>query len=268
MDQTRVTGLTQEALQEELATFSAANRRKLQAALTALDALDCQQLVGSLLDSGAGDLVARIAAPDAVEERWMQPFMKDSELMLSLWKAIIKVCDYENKNERYGFDRDDGPKDMHRTALTTRRFITWVLQAITDVERLRRDVHICGCKIIDRICYNEDTVGTWVQYGAPQVVGEVMKLHQNDTDMDWRPILWAFWHLACSRRGSEAFTAMGLQDLLRAGRPMRSRITEALKAETKAHPHMDWEQKFDPMQILDLPVLPSPPPFAHGEDPV
>ena len=199
----------------------------------------------------------------------MQPFMKDSaevNLMLSLREAIIRVCDYEH---------DDGQEqNMRCTALTTRMSITWVLKAITDVGSwlvepgLRRDVHICGCKIIDRICYNEDTVGKWVQYGAPQVVGEVMKLHQNDTDMDWRPILWAFWHLACSRRGSEAFTAMGLQDLLRAGRPMRSRITEALKAETKAHPHMDWEQKFDPMQILDLPVLPSPPPFAHGEDPV
>ena len=51
--QTKVTDLTQEELQKELATFSVENRRKLQAALIALDALDCQQLV----DSGAGDLV-------------------------------------------------------------------------------------------------------------------------------------------------------------------------------------------------------------------
>ena len=196
--QTKVTDLTQEELQKELATFSVENRRKLQAALTALDALDqetaldaldqktqtaldaldqkaldCQQLV----DSGAGDLVARIATPDAVEERWRQPFMKDTELMLSLWEAIIRECDYEMENKCHHVDWDDGQKDMRRTAWTTRMFITWVLKAITDVgPRLRRDVHMCGCKVIDRICYNEDTVGMWVQYGAPLVVGEVMKL--------------------------------------------------------------------------------------------
>ena len=251
--QTKVTDLTQEELQKELATFSVENRRKLQAALTALD---CQQLV----DSGAGDLVARIATPDAVEERWRQPFMKDTELMLSLWEAIIRECDYEMENECHHVDWDDGQKDMRRTAWTTRMFITWVLKAIRDVgPRLRRDVHMCGCKIIDRICYNEDTVGMWVHYGAPQVVGEVMKLHQNDTDIDWRPIFWAFWHLAGSLQGSEAFNAMGLQDLLQAGRPMRSRITEALEAEAKDNPDMkwmDWVRVFEPMLIL---VRPRPP---------
>ena len=128
----------------------------------------------------------------------MQPFMKDSaevNLMLSLREAIIRVCDYEH---------DDGQEqNMRCTALTTRMFITWVLKAITDVGSwlvepgLRRDVHICGCKIIDRICYHEDTVRMWVQHGAPQAVGEVMKLYQNDPDIDWNPIFWAFWHLAC-----------------------------------------------------------------------
>ena len=108
----------------------------------------------------------------------------------------------------------------------------------------------------------------WVQHGAPRVVGEVMKLHQNDTDIDWRPIFWAFWHLACSLQGSEAFSEMGLQDLLQAGRPMRSRITEALKAEAKAHPKMksmDWVRVFEPMLILVRPRPPWPwsPPFAH-----
>ena len=93
MDQTKVTDLIQEEQQKELATFSVENRRKLQAALIALD---CQQLV----DSGAGDLVARIATPDAVVERLMQPSMKDSaevSLMLSLWKAIIRVCEYQHE---------------------------------------------------------------------------------------------------------------------------------------------------------------------------
>ena len=110
----------------------------------------------------------------------MQPFMKDSELMLSLWEAIIRVCDYQH--ECCDVDWDDGQQNMRRTALTTRMFITWVLKAITDVgprllgPQLCRDVHICGCAIIDRICYHEDTVGMWVQYGAPLVVGEVMKL--------------------------------------------------------------------------------------------
>ena len=59
---------------------------------------------------------------------------------------------------------------------------------------------------------------------------------------------------------------MGLQDLLQAGQPMRSRITEVLEAEANAHPDIDrdWVQVFEPLRIL---VLPSSSPFAR-EDPV
>ena len=67
MDETRVTDLILELAKN----LSGENRRKLQAALIALD---CQELV----DSSAVDLVRRIALPDAVVERLMQPCMTDS----------------------------------------------------------------------------------------------------------------------------------------------------------------------------------------------
>ena len=145
------------------------------------------------MDSRAVVLVARIAIPDAVVERLMQPCMTDSAevtLMLSPWEAIIRVCDYQHECYdvmRDGDWDDEQEKNRYRAALTTQKFITWVLKAITDVgprllgPQLCRDVHICGCAIIDRICYHEDTVGMWVQYGAPLVVGEVMKLRSIGT---------------------------------------------------------------------------------------
>ena len=59
---------------------------------------------------------------------------------------------------------------------------------------------------------------------------------------------------------------MGLQDLLQAGQPMRSRITEVLEAEANAHQDINrnWVQVYEPMRLL---VLPSSSPLAR-EDPV